>query len=168
MKIAKPIFILLCLFWITSCNGNDSSSQQKVESRVLDSIDTVAGSMELVREGTGYNRDHKIQIAGKTVGSFPNLLTVNIASSYPKPPNTKLVLLALNGGGTACPIMLRVVKVSKNSKALVSDEFGTCSETVHTKYSNGFWIISVGGYNFNSKSTWKYNINSGQLKEQTK
>jgi len=164
MRISLPLvaFFVLCL---SSCNGDDSNSQKEPDSKVIDSVNTIAGSMKIVRVGRGADRVHTIQIAGNPVSTIPGLLTVDIASSYPKPPRTQLVLLALNSGGTACPILFRIVKINKNSKASISDEFGTCSETVHTKYSLGFWIVTVEGYKFNSKKTWKYKIESGKLKD---
>ncbi|MDH1994074.1 hypothetical protein N5J40_04385 [Aeromonas caviae] len=68
-------------------------------------------------------------------------------------PGGKVALLELGSGGVGCPTLYQVMVGSNNSPAMVSDEFGTCSDEGKLTTSADGFTLSLPG---NPAETWKW------------
>jgi len=164
MRLFK-YFLYISVFWISACNGNDAGIGSGSNDKVIYAIETVSGMIKIIRKGEGADKIYEFGLDGKKITSLSGLFTMEISSYYPKPPKTRLLLIAENSGGTACPVLFQIVNIKRNKIAKVSEEFGTCSEIVKTKFVNGLWYVSIEGYKFNSKKTWVYDEKINKLRE---
>lgn len=68
-------------------------------------------------------------------------------------PEGKVALLELGSGGVACPTLYQLIVVKINTPAMLSEEFGTCSDEGKLSPSaNGFTLTLPG----NPAETWKW------------
>lgn len=77
-------------------------------------------------------------------------------------PRGKVALLELNSGGVACPALYKIIVAQSDSPAMISEEFGTCSDTGKLNPQNDGFSLSLPG---NPAQEWSWDISSKTVKK---
>jgi hypothetical protein len=123
---------------------------------------TIRGQLQVLQKfGThGEGNRSRIMLNDHEIARQVGYSSVRIDAIYPDRNAVRLILLALNTGGTGCPAFYKVLEIHEDGKFTLTEEFGTCWERRATKhpiyklkqnpvYENGTWRIglpaAVGG-----------------------
>lgn len=74
----------------------------------------------------------------------------------------EIFLVMNNSGGAACPVQFFFVEIAENSRAIASEEFGTCTDIVEASVKDGIILVSMSYAN--GKKT-KYSLKNNKVTE---
>ncbi|MBA5775998.1 hypothetical protein H2509_02535 [Stappia sp. F7233] len=125
-----------------------------------ETVDTLAGPVT-VRE---IPEDFRVEIsvAGQPLYYQDDSRTAYIAQTFEVYGAVGVVVVGFNSGGSACPVLYRIVDVSQGAPNL-SQQFGSCSDIPKFKVVKGSIQIDFPKYNEGSSERWVYS--EGKLKQ---
>ena len=98
--------------------------QEKIE----ESVQTNAGSLDIVRIGGEDDLNWELRLGKKTLRSMEGASFVHFVAHFMQLNMGEVVVVTVNSGGTACPAQFQVVRIVENG-AQVSEEFGDCADS---------------------------------------
>lgn len=126
---------------------------QPAGPKVVKTIATAAGRLEILRKGTGPTAEWSVRLGDREVVD-ERYGAIEVAAVHGKP--TRLVLLRLAGTTKACAALFRVVEARRDQKPKVSDEFGNCSPKPGTAAVSAGWRVSFPRYGKADPRSWTY------------
>ena len=98
------------------------------EEQIKESVQTGAGSLDIVRVGGEDELNWELRLGKKTLQSMEGASFVHFVAHFMQLNMGEVVVISVNSGGTACPAQFRVVRIVENG-AQVSEEFGDCADS---------------------------------------
>jgi len=120
-----------------------------------DEIKTVAGVLKISKTWfDDYSWINRVFLNSKAIfEDSDNEGPISIEATYPTTVPVHLVLLGVVEGGSACPMILRVLEIKESGEHHLSKEFGNCFPPADKKwfkvlkenpaYQNGEWRIAL-------------------------
>jgi hypothetical protein len=98
------------------------------------------------------NGPHRILVDGALVHTEEGAFSVHVKRTI-LTAGLRFVLLEINSGGTACPVMYRTLDLS-GSRPTISSQFGTCSDLPRTEVRAGTFRVVLPRTNGRGNQTF--------------
>ena len=95
----------------------------------VDSLQTGAGTLALVRLGDESDLRMELRLNGKKVADVEGTMHAGFKAHFREMESGEVVVMWSSEGGSACPAQFRLVRVAGEGKVSVTDEFGDCSDS---------------------------------------
>ena len=121
------VFGLACALMLLALCGTGSRAFAQGD-KVEESVQTGAGSLDIVRVGGEDDLNWELRLGKKTLQSMEGASFVHFVAHFMQLNMGEVVVVSVNSGGTACPAQFQVVRIVENG-AQVSEEFGDCADS---------------------------------------
>jgi hypothetical protein len=98
-----------------------------VKEETVDSIQTGAGTLALVRVGLETDLQMELRLNGRKVADV-EAMYAGFKAYFRELESGEVVVMWASEGGTACPAQFRVIRVVGEGKVTVTEEFGDCGD----------------------------------------
>lgn len=98
------------------------------KEETVDSIQTGAGTLALVRTGEPTDLQMELRLNGRKVSEVAAMYA-GFKAYFRELESGEAVVMWASEGGTACPAQFRVIRVVGDGKVAVSEEFGDCGDS---------------------------------------
>ena len=118
--------LLLCvvaLLWPAAARAQTARKEEAV-----DSVQTTAGTLTLVRDGEPVDLQMELRLGGKKVADV-EAMYAGFKAHFRELEGGEVVVMWASEGGSACPAQFRLIRVEGPGKVGVTDEFGDCSDS---------------------------------------
>jgi hypothetical protein len=106
----------------------EESVQLSAKEETVDSIQTGAGTLALVRTGEPVDLQMELRLNGRKVLNA-EVMYAGFKAHFRELETGEVVVMWSSEGGSACPAQFRVVRVEGAGKVSVTDEFGDCGDS---------------------------------------
>jgi len=127
--------ILLCLTALLAPSTaraqvvrKEEAVQLSTKEEAVDSVQTGAGTLTLVRTGEPVDSLMELRLNGKKVADAESMYA-GFKAHFRELEGGEVVVMWASEGGTACPAQFRLIRVVGEGKVSVTDEFGDCSDS---------------------------------------
>ena len=121
------VFGLACALMLLALCGTGPRAFAQGD-KVEESVQTGAGSLDIVRVGGEDDLNWELRLGKKTLQSMEGASFVHFVAHFMQLNMGEVVVVSVNSGGTACPAQFQVVRIVENG-AQVSEEFGDCADS---------------------------------------
>jgi hypothetical protein len=118
--------VLVALLLLTLCAPARAQENQKGET--VDSIQTGAGTLALVRTGEPSDLGMELRLNNRKVLDV-EAMYAGFKAHFPELETGEVVVMWASEGGSACPAQFRVIRVVGEGKVSVTEEFGDCGDS---------------------------------------
>jgi hypothetical protein len=94
----------------------------------VDSVQTGAGTLALVRTGEAVDLQMELRLNGKKVADV-EAMYAGFKAHFRELESGEVVVMWASEGGTACPAQFRLIRVVGEGKVTVTEEFGDCGDS---------------------------------------
>jgi hypothetical protein len=105
-----------------------SASAVARQEKIEESVQTGAGSLDIVRVGAEDDLNWELRLGRKTLRKMEGASFVHFVAHFMQLSMGEVAVVTVNSGGTACPAQFQVVRIVENG-AQVSEEFGDCADS---------------------------------------
>lgn len=123
--------LLLCLFTLharAQVVRKEESVQLSSKEEAVETIQTGAGTLALVRMGDPTDLKLELRLNGKKVLDA-EAMYAGFKVHFLEMETGEVVVMWASEGGTACPAQFRLIRVEGPGKVSVTEEFGDCSDS---------------------------------------
>jgi hypothetical protein len=120
----------------------------------LDSVNTPAGLLEIVKDKDAEYSTFNIVLAGKRIGQVVGPSSIHAV--YPNPQSARLVLIGSEAGGSGCPLFYALVEIRDKGTPIVPDSFGNCNAIDDIRFKQDAWHFRMPGPGNLPPETWVY------------
>jgi hypothetical protein len=98
------------------------------KEETVDSIETGAGTLALVRTGEPVDLRMELRLNGRKVEEV-EAMYAGLKAHFRELESGEVVVMWASEGGTACPAQFRLIRVVGEGKVTVTEEFGDCGDS---------------------------------------
>jgi hypothetical protein len=98
------------------------------KAEAVDSLQTGAGTLALVRFGEAVDLKMELRLDGKKVADVESMYA-GFKAHFRELEGGEVVVMWASEGGTACPAQFRLIRVEGPGRVSLTDEFGDCSDS---------------------------------------
>lgn len=99
-----------------------------VKQETVDSLQTGAGTLTLVRTGEPVDLGMELRLNGRKVADV-EAMYAGFKAHFRELESGEVVVMWASEGGSACPAQFRVIRVVGEGKVTVTEEFGDCGDS---------------------------------------
>ena len=103
-------------------------AQEGQKGETLDSVQTGAGTLALVRTGETTDLEMELRLNGKKVADV-EAMYAGFKAHFRELETGEVVVMWASEGGSACPAQFRLIRVLGEGKVSVTEEFGDCGDS---------------------------------------
>ena len=103
-------------------------AQEGQKGETVDSVQTGAGTLALVRTGEPTDLEMELRLNGKKVADV-EAMYAGFKAHFRELESGEVVVMWLSEGGSACPAQFRLIRVLGEGKVSVTEEFGDCGDS---------------------------------------
>ena len=118
------ILCVVALLWPAAAARAQAVSKEEA----VDSVQTAAGTLTLVRDGEPVDLQMELRLDGKKVADVESMYA-GFKAHFRELEGGEVVVMWASEGGSACPAQFRLIRVEGPGKVGVTDEFGDCSDS---------------------------------------
>lgn len=139
-----PVFLVSALGWQAAAFADEP-------------LATVAGSLSVLnRDADSPEEGVVVLLNGQPILKDKMMSYASVTGRFPQDAPARILVLHMGTGGAGCPLMLRLIDVSRKP-VYVSQEFGTCYDEVSvTQSKNGTVVIEQPNVEEPGVSRWRY------------
>jgi len=152
IPVVARLFVIACLSM--TCAQTLATEQKEV---LFGEVNTIRGKLQVLQRFSvaGEGDSQRILLDGQQIVRQVGYLSIEIDAVYPSQSAARLILLALNTGGTGCPSYYKVLEIHEDGQITLTEEFGNCWERAMTLkhpvyklqenpiYKDGAWRIGL-------------------------
>ena len=103
-------------------------AQEGQKGETVDSVQTGAGTLALVRTGEATDLAMELRLNNKKVADV-EAMSAGFKAHFRELESGEVVVMWLSEGGSACPAQFRVIRIVGEGKVSVTEEFGDCGDS---------------------------------------
>jgi hypothetical protein len=109
--------------------GGAAAPQAAAREETIDSVQTSAGTLAIVRLGEQSDLRMELRLDGRRVADLEGNMYAGFKVHFREMEGGEVVVMSSTEGGSACPAQFRLIRVLGAGKVSVTDEFGDCSDS---------------------------------------
>jgi hypothetical protein len=155
MSLRPPRVTLLAPLLLAACSGPGVSALD--EGMLARQVTTSRGPLKITRQSApDGGKIFKITLGSKLIAEEREFDSVYIEAVHPRDKEPALVLLGLGTGGSGCPGYFKIVELTPDGAARITERFGNCSDLFDTKWQDGGWRIDIPRIGGAEAQSWLY------------